>query len=148
MEEIKLIVLSRTEAQEYTPAEPTAYVSIYTPGDMPAGFPHHPNICGVIKLAFPDLNIDEHPRLEPILFNADQAKAIKDFVQAAYDRGIRHFLIHCDAGISRSCGVASALDVVFNKATALRPRYCMRNSMVEAKMLEAFLGPMVDKGDK
>ena len=143
MEEIDLIVLSRQEAQMFVPAAPTSYVSIYTPGDDPAYFQPHTHIVGVLKIAFPDLNIDEHPRLAPILFNDGQAKVIKDFVQTAYDAGIRRFMIHCDAGISRSCGVASALDMVFNNAIALRPRYCCRNSMVERKVLEAFKGPVV-----
>jgi len=143
MEAIDLLVLSRTEAEVFVPAAPTAYVSIFTPGDMPAGFPHHQYICGVLKLAFPDLNIVDHPRLAPILFQPAQAASIRDFVQAAYDRGIRHFMIHCDAGISRSCGVASALDMVFNNAQELRPRYCCRNSMVERMVLEAFKGPVV-----
>jgi predicted protein tyrosine phosphatase len=143
MEEVELLVLSRAEAVKYEPARPTAYVSIYTPGDMPAGFPHHANIAGVIKVCFPDLNISEHPRLAASLFQPAQAASIRDFVQASYDRGVRHFMIHCDAGISRSCGVASALDIVFNNAQELRPRYCMRNSMVENLMLQAFKGPMV-----
>ena len=143
MEEIDLIVLSRREAEAFIPSVPTTFVSIYTPGDMPAGFPHHPNICSVIKLAFLDLNIAEPPHAAMSLFQPAQATAIRDFVQAAYDRSIRHFMIHCDAGISRSCGVASALDVVFNSAKELRPRYCCRNSLVERLVLEAFLGPVV-----
>ena len=143
MEQIDLLVLSRQEAEAYTPVHPTTYISIYTPGDMPAGFPQHPTICGVMKLAFPDLDVANHPRLAASLFQPAQAAAIRDFVQAAYDRGIRHFMIHCDAGISRSCGVAAALDIVFNNAQTLRPRYCCRNAMVERMVLEAFKGPIV-----
>ena len=143
MEEIELLVLSRREAQVYIPVNPTVYISIYTPGDDPAVFAHISTIRGIIKVAFPDLDVEEHPGLKPILFNTLQAQSIRDFVKSHYARGIRHFMIHCDAGISRSCGVASALDMVFNKAQTLRPRYCCRNTMVERMVLEAFKGPVV-----
>jgi predicted protein tyrosine phosphatase len=143
MEKIELTVMNRGDAQNFIPSAPTTFISIYTPGDMPAGFPHHPNICGVLKIAFSDINADEHPRLISMLFNADQAKAIKDFVQASYDRGIRHFMVHCDGGISRSAGVASALDIVFNNAQLPRKEYISRNTLVERRILEAFKGPLI-----
>ena len=148
---IDLSVMSRPEAEKYVPAVPTAYVSIYTPADEPAQFLTHPHICGVLKICFDDL---KDPRFQGLplemldnrpaqLITDAQAMEIKNFVQACYDRGIRHFLIHCDGGISRSPGVASALDIVFNQAQLPRKEYRRRNTLVETKVLEAFKGPLV-----
>jgi predicted protein tyrosine phosphatase len=151
MEGIDLVVLSREEAEKFVPASPTAYVSIYTPKDAPATFQGHGQIYNVLKIAFDDLSEEKfrglsfgEPWNRPIELITDaHALEIKDFVQASYDRGIRHFMIHCDAGISRSTGVACALDFVFNNAQRPRPRYCMHNKLVYTKVLIAFKGPIV-----
>ena len=151
MPKINLTVLSREDAQVFSPIVPTAYVSIYTPDCEPAHFQPLATICGVLKICFDDMS-DERLRGERFgepwnrpmgIISEIQAMEIHNFVQAQIDRGITNFMVHCDAGISRSPGVAAALDVVFNHAENIRPGWERYNRLVYSKVLEAFKGPMV-----
>jgi len=47
------------------------------------------------------------------LFNDENAKTILDFVET-YKKGIDFIVVHCEAGISRSAGVAGALSLIYN----------------------------------
>lgn len=149
MAEIDLIVYSRVMAQRHRPVVPTAYISIYTPGDDPAEFEIDPNICGILKLAFDDYDDERfnglmiHGRVANLISEA-QAIQIKLFVEASMSMGISTFLIHCDAGVSRSCGVAVALNHVINGDTDIPPRYVAYNRTVASKVRRAFLGNMVE----
>jgi predicted protein tyrosine phosphatase len=149
VKKISLIVLSREEALAFVPHEPTAYISIYTPGDAPPEFKDLPNIRGTLKIAFDDLGSErcrearfESGRACSLITDA-QAEEILRFVQESIARGIAGFMIHCNAGISRSPGVAAALDLCVNGNRALKPRYVMMNKLVYKKVVEAFKGPVV-----
>lgn len=146
---IDLLVLSRAEALNYIPVHQTAYISISTPGWPPAEFKDLSTIAGVLKLEFSDTNPSKDIGGGIMVSGADSMTSehgmkLAVFVRGMMDAGVDHFMIHCDAGISRSPGVAAALDYVFNDARTLRPRYCCMNSWVYGRTLEAFMGKMCE----
>lgn len=99
--------------------EPHFIISIYTPGDNPPILQTNLNTKGSLQLAFDDLasipSIDMQEYFkdmynrEYVLFNTEQADLIARIVITQVQEGIEHFLIHCDAGISRSRGVGRAI---------------------------------------
>ncbi len=97
--------LSVHEAEDFVPAEPTAAISITSPGCSNAVL--HSGLVDVLRLSFHDaIPKDNHPS-GTVVFSATEAKQIVDFIRfhhAVSDP--RHLLIHCEAGISRSAAVA------------------------------------------
>ena len=66
---------------------------------------------GDIDEAIPKDVLDRYP--DEVMFDSAFAKEIKVFVELNKDK-VDFFLIHCDAGVSRSRAVAAALSFVFN----------------------------------
>ena len=140
---ISVIVLSRREAEKFELSNKQACISIYTPGDEPA------KIQGghVLPLCFHDLNdpnlkdklmssLHDPDRVFPVSMMEDEhAKAILDFVDTCISKGIITFVVHCDAGISRSPGVAVALNEIYNDEKHVPYRYAMYNTYVYSKII-------------
>ena len=99
---MEIIVLSKNVAKTFRCDQPFAVISIAT---RPIDFIelHTENAVGVLQLAFLDT-----PHLVENCFSKEQAQAILDFVDWCGDR-IEVLMIHCEAGISRSPGVAAAI---------------------------------------
>ena len=87
---------------------PHVVISITTTEDDRARLPASAQCRGVLRLSFPDLE-NAIPGIGPDeLFGSAHADQIWDFVQR--HRGqISRIVLHCDAGLSRSPGVAAAL---------------------------------------
>ena len=67
----------------------------------------------VLFLKFYDLDKPlGNDKYDRFLFTGKQANQIIDFVQEYKDVGL--IIIHCDAGVSRSAGVAAALSKIIN----------------------------------
>lgn len=91
--------------KSWIPELPTAVISITTPGDAPADLPEDPDIVrGVLRLQFHDLNedVEDFKAMTP-----EQAKEVVEFLLNLPP--VACVLVHCDAGISRSAGVAAAI---------------------------------------
>lgn len=70
------------------------------------------NFGSTLFLHFEDFDVDLPGwSIQPI--QKSDAKAIVDFVMANKHNG-KHFIVQCDAGVSRSAGVAAALMKYFN----------------------------------
>lgn len=85
-------------------------ISIWTPGDKPAnlkGWDH------ILRVCFED----SEPDLGGECFTTEQAQAILEFVERHLDKDEWH--IHCDAGFSRSVGVAIMLGDLFRRSLCL-----------------------------
>jgi len=97
--------LSVDEAQAFVPKVQTVAISILTPGREAARL--HSDIDDVLRLYFHDgVPHGSEPR-KVELFSAGQAQAIIDFLRHHNAQPqVRHLLIHCEAGISRSAAVA------------------------------------------
>lgn len=111
----RILALSRADAERIPPLPGVAMLSITAPGTVPA------NVAGyehLLRQSFSDVNfVTTNPAAKiqkktPTAITKEQALEIHDFVQALPD-SIHTLLIHCEGGFSRSCGVASALTVVY-----------------------------------
>lgn len=96
-------IMSRNEAKRYSYKKnipESAIVSIYSNGDTPCRFYNNRNIKVIKHWCFDDLDdnrgITQH-----------QANEIAQFTLKHKD--IDTLIVHCDAGISRSAGIAAAI---------------------------------------
>ena len=101
MKEIR--IMSRNEAKRFSAHKNTpesAIISIYSSGDIPCRFLSNERIKAVGRWCIDDLTDERGMTVE-------QAKQIAAFVKR--NQGIHTFVVHCDAGISRSAGIAAAI---------------------------------------
>jgi predicted protein tyrosine phosphatase len=105
-----IIVLSRKWAKQFKCDKPWAAISVSTqPGDFPELSAE--NRLGLLRLCFWDISKPSLRQLEaedPKLFTREQGREILDFVDEHWDK-IDTLLVHCEAGMSRSPAIASAI---------------------------------------
>jgi predicted protein tyrosine phosphatase len=111
-----LVVLSREDAEFYEPGPNEICISISDPDAPPADV--SPRFAAVLRLHFDDLN--ERNQQSDILFAADHARAIVEFVDVWQDAD--RLIVHCNMGVSRSPGVALGLCDAHGWATAALER--------------------------
>ena len=107
-----LVVLSREDAESYEPGPNEICISISDPDAPPADV--SPRFAAVLRLNFDDLT--EQRASSDILFAADQARAIVEFVDVWPDAD--RLIVHCNMGVSRSPGIALGLCDAHGWATA------------------------------
>lgn len=143
---IDIKVCSRQEATDMEFNGDVAVISIYTPGDSPANIRQEES--KILRLCFSDIS-DERmaARLEaaaeggelvtPIsVFTNDLARKTVDFVRSMLEAGVTRFVIHCDQGVSRSPGIAVALEQFYNYKISVPSKYALYNRLVCKKILE------------
>lgn len=81
----------------------TIIISITDTFSQPNTFDHNDCIKAVLPLQFDDVN-----RGQPNCITSEDAKKIVDFVNLWKDK-VDRILVHCEAGQSRSAGVAAAI---------------------------------------
>ena len=108
----EFVVLSREEAERYEPDEKDICISIADPDADPARISSH--FAAVLRLNFTD--IIELGEPSDVLFSEDHARAIRKFIDA-WPHATR-IVVHCNAGMSRSPGVALGLCDIRGWATA------------------------------
>jgi predicted protein tyrosine phosphatase len=111
-----LVVLSREDAESYEPGPNEICISISDPQAEPADI--SPRFAAVLRLQFDD--ITERGVESDILFAADHARAITDFVDLWPDA--ERVVVHCNMGVSRSPAVALGLCDARGWATAALER--------------------------
>jgi len=111
-----LVVLSREDAEFYEPGPNEICISISDPEAPPADV--SPRFAAVLRLHFDD--VTERGVDSDILFAAEQARAIIDFVDVWPDAG--RLIVHCNMGVSRSPAVALGLCDAHGWATAALER--------------------------
>jgi predicted protein tyrosine phosphatase len=108
----KFVVLSREDAERYEPREREICISIADPDAEPARVSRR--FAAVLRLHFTDIIEQGEP--SDILFSEEHAQAIREFVDAWPDA--TRIVVHCQAGVSRSPGVALGLCDIRGWATA------------------------------
>ncbi|MFB3819096.1 MAG: hypothetical protein ACE147_15640 [Candidatus Methylomirabilales bacterium] len=101
----QIVFASREAAQRFQSTEPWAAISITDPGSAPAEIAC-PECQAILRLSFSDVDHREDDRA--VVFSPAMAREILEFVQAWAPR-VRTLVIHCEAGVSRSCATAAAL---------------------------------------
>ena len=105
---MKLFVYSRRALEAVQPHEvPHVIISITSGQQDVARIRSNEHCRGVLRLWFPDAEVESEKFSEPDLFSPQHARKIWDFVRA--HRDVERIVIHCDAGVSRSAAVAAAL---------------------------------------
>jgi len=110
---MKIIVMSREKARRWSyeayDKVPTAIISITDPHSpinrfACEGMTDAPNgIQAVLRLQFADVN-----RGSPDCITAEDAEKVVKFVNEQKDK-VQRLIVHCEAGQSRSAGVAAAI---------------------------------------
>ncbi len=108
----EFIVLSREEAEHYEPRGREVCISIADPEANPAQISSR--FAAALRLHFND--VTERGEPSDILFCAEHAHAIREFVKSWPSAG--RIVVHCNAGVSRSPGVALGLSDLHGWATA------------------------------
>ena len=106
------MVLSREEAERYEPRGKEICISISDPDAPPARVSSR--FAAVFRLNFDD--VIERGEPDDILFAEDHAREITKFLDAWPDA--ERVMVHCNAGVSRSPGVALWLCDLRGWATA------------------------------
>lgn len=135
---MQVIVMNKRDAkrESYKLSAPkTAIISIANINDNDNVFAHRDWLCAVLKLKFDDVESNE-----PDCISADDAACIVHFINRIKDKTDR-VIVHCEAGVSRSAGVAAAImkfinmddSIIFND-DKFRP-----NMTCYEKVLNAFI---------
>ena len=99
-----------------------------------------------MRLAFPDADSAVDGYSEDDLFGTRHADQVWDFVLGHRDE-IGRVVLHCDAGLSRSPGVAAALSrVLVGDDSGFFKRY-RPNMRVYRTLLERYYDPFVGSAD-
>ena len=112
----EFVVLSREEAELYEPRGKEICISISDPEASPARVSSR--FAAVLRLNFDD--VIERGEPSDILFAEDHAREIRKFLDA-WPKAER-VMVHCNAGVSRSPGVALGLCDIQGWATAALER--------------------------
>ncbi len=112
----ELVVLSREEAERYEPRGREICISISDPDATPARVSSR--FAAVLRLNFND--VTERGEPSDILFAEDHAREIREFVDSWPNA--ERVMVHCNAGVSRSPGVALGLCELRGWATAALER--------------------------
>lgn len=106
MERKHFEVRSEYNARLFQCNRPWATISISTLGDFP--LLSEDNRKGLLQLEFADTAESDRPDA----FTASLARELLGFVDELWDQ-VEVLLIHCEAGLSRSPGVAAALSQIY-----------------------------------
>jgi predicted protein tyrosine phosphatase len=90
----------------------------------------------VCKLRFDDWDAPPDG-FECVLFDEHMAARILDFVENL-PKSITRVIVHCDAGISRSPGVAVALNEIYNSVKIVPPAWQMYNRLVYRTIITVY----------
>ena len=112
----EFVVLSREEAELYAPRGKEICISISDPDALPAQVSSL--FAAVLRLNFND--VTERGEPSDVLFAEDHAREIRQFLDS-WPKTER-VMVHCNAGVSRSPGVALGLCDIRGWATAALER--------------------------
>ena len=104
-------VLNRERMSEYEESRPHIVVAVSDPTTKVHQLKDNPNRLGQLLLSFWDLD-KKWPSIPDGYFTQEMAKQILDFVESYKDAKVIYCA--CEAGISRSAGVAAALAKIYN----------------------------------
>lgn len=141
---LALQVLDRSSVRTCSHDEPFAIISITDPQNRHRVLPSDRNCTGVLRLAFSDVEARAAALhiTSPYwtAFTQETGRQIAEFVCEQIGAGTRLIVAQCDAGMSRSAGVASALSQFYNHDEAFFIVHYRPNRWVRRLTLEALKG--------
>jgi len=127
---VKINIYSRRQVERLIPSNKSILISITDPGRK------HPNVSEAwrsLKLHFHDL--DEARDKSDKLINEWHAVSILNFLRLTQPEEI---VVNCEAGISRSAGVAVALEEILNENKQAFKKYPNHNRRVASTILQTW----------
>ena len=124
---MKVDIFNRLQATNLLPIPNTAIISISRPNDRACLMPGWEE---VLFVEFDDALPGEDEGL--VLFTSLMAEHIKEFVRNNLDRD---FIIHCDAGISRSVAIGVWMMNIFNASITTHAIHTIRHANVHVLVL-------------
>ena len=102
---MEIIVLSRNEIKEFLTEKKHIVISIRDPNGKKVQLSEQRSRLDILFLAFHDLDkpLDGFDKL----YSHEDAKQVWNFIQR-YKNEVRLIVVQCEAGISRSAGIAAA----------------------------------------
>jgi len=135
---MKFKVLSRDEIKDFITDEKHVVISVRDPDSEIAKFPKLQSRLEVLDLKFSDLDGIHFPSDGfYILFDTSMAEDILDMVYAYKDK-ISLIICQCEAGISRSAGIAGALSKILNNDDTVYFKKFIPNRLVYRTILEKY----------
>ena len=107
-DQYKFIVLARKHVSRVAPDEQYVVVSITDPNTPDANVAESPNRVGLLRLKFNDTGDYGQPLRDTVVMTADHARQILSFI-AEHKDDVSTIICQCEAGMSRSAGVAAAM---------------------------------------
>lgn len=143
---MKFLVLNRDRIKNYTTDKKHILIQIYCHDDYAEPTIYLHSRLDTLQLQFDDWNMNQknmieksYPkskkRQEMVFFSEKHAEQIINFVKRYLDK-IELIIIQCDAGISRSAGVAAALSKCINADDEYFFKQYLPNSLVYSKILK------------
>lgn len=128
---MQFLVLSRQKIASFSTDIPHIVISIVDKYDKNALIKNVGSSCiAVTRLKFDDYDEDTKKYAEKVvLFNKEDAKQIVNFVKK-YINKVDLIVCQCEAGISRSAGVAAALSKYITGSDEYYFKYYIPNSLV------------------
>ena len=134
---MKIKVLSRQAFEEFKSDESFIVISITDPNSEKVKIKNKP--IDILSLQFFDLDKDigQFPYSQ-FIFTINQAQQILNFVKK-YKNKVNLIIVHCEAGISRSAGVAGALSLIYNGTDEYYFEKYLPNMFVYRKILNMYM---------
>lgn len=132
---VKILVLNRPLAEHYKPTESAIIISITEDMDHSVVFDYNSEFKAILRLYFYDLEQPIPGCEKANLFSSDDAKQILEFVDNNIDEETKMIIVHCEAGLSRSAGVAAALSLIMNEDCEFFHKNYYPNSLVKSTIL-------------
>lgn len=135
---MKILVMGRKSAEQFKSNENYIMISITSPYSPIADIELKEPLMAILRLSFHDWDTKEKEVVEKtnsleskqmIYFNEDMAKEVLLFVMC-YINYVNLIVVHCEAGISRSAGVAGAIAKCFGKDDSYYFKHYIPNMLV------------------
>ncbi len=129
---MKFLVMNRDQMKDYKCEDNHIIISIKDPGSSDIEIVKRKNRADLLRLSFHDL---DRPYFNYKVFSKREARYILDFI----NYNLKHIdviICQCEAGISRSAGVAGALSKIINGDDTAIFRDYLPNSLVYRTIIE------------
>lgn len=144
MKETQIKVFSRQNVEKFITDLPHIVISIRDPGSERVNLPDNPNCIAQLFLDFHDID-GEKDFTDHKTFSGEDAASILKVVGLTFPY-INLIVVNCEAGISRSAGIAAALSVLlgigdeefFNPRGPYQPNRWVYRTILNQAILENF----------
>jgi predicted protein tyrosine phosphatase len=131
---MKIIVMNEDQITKYKIDEPHILISISSPDSRKPSIMHNSSCLETLYLVFHDLE-RPYPQMNARLISKSDAEAIWESINEYKDK-IEVIICQCEAGISRSAGVAGAISKVLNGDDSYFFKKYLPNMLVYRTVLE------------